>query len=214
MRALLAVLAMVIVVPSLSLAQEKSGKFEIRGYYGTGFADAKDLNVATSFNGFRATGSNNISSETSYGGGILFRLGSKVKLALSYENTAADNVKGNGGYTIAHNEGWADLHFMLARGKVGYLYLGAGGGYPVGSTVTVKSTGTSFTPTAQVGYRGVLGFGAMLGNHFTLFVEGMYQVMDSGAIGTLANGIKTNATTVANLNLTGPKAVAGLGLVF
>src|ERR1039457_5207945 len=101
MRALLSLLAMVIMVPSISLAADsgQTHRFEILGYYGMGFATTTDLNTASAFN-FPAAGLKNISSETLYGGELGFRLAGRLRLLLGLDALSANNVSGASGYTF------------------------------------------------------------------------------------------------------------------
>lgn len=213
MRRLLFVLVLTM-LPGLTFAADSKSKFQIFGFYGLGMVNPADINNLQKQ--FTAPKPNDILTGTMFGGGLGINFGPKVVFKVRYDMFEGKNLAtDNDGYTLTQNMIWGDLDVMLAQGKTVYVYAGAGAGYPLTSTAkrVVSGVATNFDGDKNIAANAQLGLGFMLGNHFSLFFQAEYQYNFTGTLKNGSTPLTYNGRN-ATLDLSGPKGMGGLAIMF
>jgi hypothetical protein len=164
----------------------------------------------------------NINTGTIYGAEIGFLTGRVFEVAFAWESQVSKYPKtstspsvADAGWALQQDELWMILNAYIARTNSLFVYFGGAGGYPLTSKATLKNaTGTfEYEADKTIAYRGHVGVGVVFGKHFSLYLEGGYQALVSG-------DLKRNGATLmsgsekAKMDLTGPRATAGLAFLF
>ncbi|MBK9294285.1 MAG: hypothetical protein IPM57_07550 [Oligoflexia bacterium] len=213
MRILLILLTLSL-VPAASFAQKgKGGKVSLKAYYG--YASVSPANVNTNHSQYTAPRPGDITSHQYYGGGLGFMLGQKFEVAAQYEMYEAKNNASNGnGITIDMDMAWLDFNYYFVR-SAWYVYLGAGAGMTVSSSFPRKQTTTvTYSADNNIAFEGQLGFGRMLGNHFSLFLEAAYKSITTGDLKSGSTFLTNTGNQRVKVDMSGLYASAGLGIHF
>lgn len=212
---LLSLLAVFCLTPAVAQAKADS-KFKIFGLYGMSMINPADLNNIQK--AFTAPKPSDITTSTNFGGGLGLRMGDKWELVAKYEQMGFNSIASSKGFQLIQTMAWVDLNRYFAQGKSFFMYAGLGGGYALGSSIDrMNGTKTEFTGDKTYGAEGQLGFGFMLGKHFSLFFEAGYQYYDAMQIVADVGGSKlkkASSSANATLDLSGAKGSAGLAIHF
>ncbi len=221
MRFLIVVL-IAISFSSLALARGEGGmeRTRVGGFYGYGTLSPTDVNNYIN----AQSGSpkeNTLSSFFYYGGELGYMVTPKIELVGSYYQESASNpvnnsVGTNSGVQLYMNAFFGGLNYILINHGQIKFSLGAQVGYPTYAHATViQGSYSQYDATFAPIYQGMAKVDFMIGNRFSVFVEGGYQYC---LLNALTNGTTPlqNPSTNSNVNfdMSGARGQAGVAFFF